>query len=143
VNASKGSYDALGWTFAYDYFDATAPISPLAKLFVGEFQKKYGQLPDFYAANYYEDTLDLWELIRRIITDGGSTFDGPALDAALQTNLTLTSVYGGDANTVGSYALDPRTHSVIKRPMGVFEYKDGKVTAKAFFDVDGADFRQA
>ena len=143
VTASKGAYDKLGWTFAYDFFDAAAPISPLARLFVEEFQKKYGDPPDFYAANYYEDTLDLWELIRRIIEGGGSVFDGPALDAELESNLTLVSVYGGDANTVGSYALDPRTHSVLKRPMGVFEYKDGKVTAKAFFDVDAADFEEA
>jgi branched-chain amino acid transport system substrate-binding protein len=143
VNASKGAYDKLGWTFAYDFFDAAEPISPLARLFVDEFQAKYGEPPDFYAANYYEDTLDLWELIRRIIEGGGSVFDGPALEAALESNLTLVSVYGGSANSVGSFTLDPRTHSVLKRPMGVFEYKDGKVTAKAFFDVGGADFKEA
>jgi hypothetical protein len=143
VNASKGAYDKLGWTFAYDFFDAVEPISPLARLFVDEFQAKYGEPPDFYAANYYEDALDLWELIRRIIGGGGSVIDGPSLDAALQSNLTLVSVYGGDAHTVGSYTLDARTHSVLKRPMGVFEYKEGKVTAKAYFDVGGADFKEA
>jgi len=143
VNASKGAYDKLGWTFAYDFFDAVEPISPLARLFVDEFQAKYGEPPDFYAANYYEDALDLWELIRRIIEGGGSVIDGPSLDAALQSNLTLVSVYGGDAHTVGSYTLDARTHSVLKRPMGVFEYKEGKVTAKAYFDVGGADFKEA
>ena len=51
--------------------------------------------------------------------------------------------YGGDAHTVGSYTLDARTHSVVKRPMGAFEYKEGKVTAKAYFDVGGADFKEA
>jgi branched-chain amino acid transport system substrate-binding protein len=143
LNASKGAYDKLGWTFAYDYFDADRPVSPLAKLFVAEFKKKFGDAPDFYAANYYEDTLNLWELIRRIIKGGGSVADGPALDAALQSNLTLTSVYGGDADTVGTYALDPSTHSVLRRPMGVFEYRNGKVTPKAFFDIGGDDYRAA
>ena len=37
ADASKGAYDRDGYTFAYDYFDAKNPISPLAKLFVSEF----------------------------------------------------------------------------------------------------------
>jgi ABC-type branched-subunit amino acid transport system substrate-binding protein len=143
LNASKGAYDDLGWTFAYDYFDAEQPTNPLAKLFVDEFERAYGDRPDFYAANYYEDTLNLWALIRRIIKGGGSTFDGPALDAALRSDLTLAGVYGGGADTLGTYALDPATHSVIQRPMGVFEYKNGKVTAKAFFDIGAAGYRPA
>jgi ABC-type branched-subunit amino acid transport system substrate-binding protein len=143
VNASKGSYDSVGWTFAYDYFDANNPISPWAKLFVDEFQAKYGEAPDFYAANFYENTLVMWEVIRRVLKSGGDINDGAALDAALQENLTVVSVYGGDESTVGTYTLDPTTHSVVKRGMGVFEYKDGTVTPKAFFGIDGADFKDA
>jgi branched-chain amino acid transport system substrate-binding protein len=143
LNASKGAYDELGWTFAYDYFDADHPTSPLAKLFVNEFVSAYGDRPDFYAANYYEDTLNLWALIRRIIKSGGSRFDGPALDAVLQSDLTLTGVYGGTVESLGTYALDSSTHSVIQRPMGVFEYKNGTVTPKAFFDIGGAEYRPA
>jgi ABC-type branched-subunit amino acid transport system substrate-binding protein len=143
VNASKGSYDSVGWTFAYDYFDANNPISPLAKLFVDEFQAKYNEAPDFYAANFYENTLVMWEVIRRVLKSGGDINDGAALDAALQENLTVVSVYGGDESTVGTYTLDPTTHSVVKRGMGVFEYKDGNVTPLAFFGIDGADFKDA
>ena len=36
-----------------------------------------------------------------------------------------------------------RTHSVIKRPMGVFQYKDGAVTPLAYFDIGGAEFTMA
>jgi ABC-type branched-subunit amino acid transport system substrate-binding protein len=143
VNASKGAYDKVGWTFAYDYFDSANPISPLAKLFVTEFQKKYGEKPDFYAANFYENTLVMWEVIRRVLKKGGDINNGTQLNDALQENLTVVSVYGGDANTVGTYTLDPKTHSVIKRGMGVFEYKSGKVTPKAFFDIAGADYKKA
>ena len=32
---------------------------------------------------------------------------------------------------------------MIKREMGVFEYKGGKVTPKAFFGIGGADYRTA
>ena len=137
VNASKGTYDSVGWTFAYDYFDPSNPISPLAKLFVTEFKKEYGEDPDFYAADFYENTLVMWEVIRRVLAKGGDINDGTQLDAALQDNLTVVSVYGGDESTVGTYTLDPTTHSVIKRPMGVFEYKDKQVTPLAYFDIGG------
>jgi hypothetical protein len=32
---------------------------------------------------------------------------------------------------------------VLKRQMGVFEYKGGKVTPKAFFGIDGVDYKKA
>ena len=140
-NASKGTYDSTGWTFAYDYFDPNTPVSPLAKLFVTEFKKKYGENPDFYAANFYENMLVLWEVIRRTVKKGGDPKKGDQLDASLRDNLTVVSVYGGDASTLGSYTLDPKTHSVVKRGMGVFEYKGGKVTPKATFGIGGTDFK--
>ena len=142
VNASKGAYEQ-GYTFAYDYFDPNTPVSPLAKLFVSEFQKKYKELPDFYAANFYENMLVLWEVMRRTLKKGGNPKKGEQLDAALRDNLTVVSVYGGDATTVGSYTLDPTTHSVVKRGMGVFEYKAGKVTPKATFGINAEGFKLA
>ena len=144
VKSSNGAYDSVGWTFAYDYFDAANPISPLAKLFVREFQAANGGAdPDFYAANFYENVLVMWEVIRRVLAKGGDINDGAQLDAALQENLTVVSVYGGDESTVGTYTLDPTTHSVIQRPMGVFQYKDGAVTPLAYFDIAGAEFTMA
>jgi ABC-type branched-subunit amino acid transport system substrate-binding protein len=141
INASKGAYDSVGWTFAYDYFDVGNPISPLAKLFVSEFKREYGEDPDFYAANFYENVLVLWEVIRRVLAKGGDINDGTQLDAALKENLKVVSVYGGDESTIGTYALDPTTHSVNQRPMGVFEYKDKKVTPLAYYDIGGKDFK--
>lgn len=143
LNASKGAYDKEGWTFAYDYFDPATAVSPLAKYFVSEFKKEYKEDPDFYAANFYENTLVFWKIISRVLASGGDINDGDALDKALQADLTVPSVYGGDASTVGSYTLDPKTHSVKARPMGVFEYKAGKVTPFAFFDIDGANYKKA
>jgi len=139
LNASAGAYED-GFTFAYDYFDAKHPVSPLAKYFVSEFVAEYGEDPDFYAANFYENAFVMWECIRRCLKDG-KEITGENLDAALQSNLTVVSVYGGDDSTVGSYTLDPKTHSVLKREMGVFEYKDGSVTPKAFFGIGGEGYR--
>jgi ABC-type branched-subunit amino acid transport system substrate-binding protein len=143
VNASKGTYDKSGWTFAYDWFDPEKPVSPLAKLFVSDFEKEYGEKPDFYAANFYENTMVMWTLISRVKAAGGDINSGEDLEKALESDLTVPSVYGGDDTTVGSYTLDATTHSVIKREMGVFEYKDGKVTAKAFFGIGGEGYRKA
>jgi branched-chain amino acid transport system substrate-binding protein len=143
VNASKGKYDSDGYTFAYDYFDAKNPVSPLAKVFVTEFNAEYGEDPDFYAANFYENAFVMWEVMRRVIAKGGDITDGDALDKALRENLTVVSVYGGDASTVGTYTLDETSHSVTKRDMGVFEFKGGTVTPKAFFGIGGSDFRMA
>jgi branched-chain amino acid transport system substrate-binding protein len=141
VNASKGSYEN-GFTFAYDYFDPATVVNPLAKFFVSEFNKEYGENPDFYAANFYENAFVLWECIRRVLKSGGDIQSGDALDKALQENLTVVSVYGGDENTPGTYTLDPTTHSVVKREMGLFEYKGGTVTAKAFFGIGGDGYRK-
>ncbi len=144
VNASKGTFDKDGYTFTYDYFDSGHPKSPLAKFFVEEFKKEYGgDSPDFYAANFYENMFDLWEVIRRVLKSGGDIKSGDALDKALQTNLTIVSVYGGDDTTVGTFTLDPTTHSVIKRQMGVFTYKGGTVTPLAFFGIGGEGYTKA
>jgi branched-chain amino acid transport system substrate-binding protein len=142
LNASKGTYDSDGLTFSYDYFDPKNPKSPLAKKFVEDFNADNGEDPDFYAANFYENAFVMWELMRRIwAKDPKAAITGDALDKALQENLTVVSVYGGDDSTLGTYALDGTTHSVKKREMGVFEYKGGKVTPHAFFGIDGADYK--
>jgi branched-chain amino acid transport system substrate-binding protein len=144
LKASKGTYDSDGWTFTYDYFDAKNPKSPMAKKFVEDFNADNGEDPDFYAANYYENAFDMWELMRRVWKDDpNAEINGDALEKALESNLTLVSVYGGDDTHLGSFTLDPTTHSVIKREMGVFEYKGGNVTPKAFFNIGGADYRTA
>ena len=81
--------------------------------------------------------------VRVIMEHLGASRRGDALDQALRSNLTIVSVYGGDDKTVGSFTLDPTTHSVLKREMGVFEYKGGKVTAKAFFGIGGEGYVKA
>jgi branched-chain amino acid transport system substrate-binding protein len=144
INASKGTYDSDGLTFAYDYFDPKNPKSTLAKKFVTDFNADNGEDPDFYAANFYENAFVMWELMRRVWkSDPNAEITGEALEKALESDLTVVSVYGGDDTKLGSYTLDAKTHSVIKREMGVFEYKAGKVTPKAFFGIAGEDYRPA
>lgn len=140
VKASKGVLDSEGFTFAMDYFDPENPTNPLAQHFVDSYEATYGEKPDFYAANAYEETLLLWELVRRVVADGGDPDNGAELKAALEADPVFPSVYGGDEQTVGTLELDPKTHGVASRPMGVYEYKGGEVTPLATFNVGGSDF---
>lgn len=148
VNASKGTYDSAGWTFAYDYFNPdAADLNPLGKYFVEKFRAKYdGESPDFYAANFFENTVRFWELMAEAKA-GGATDDklcvGETLNAAMEADPTLVSVYGGSPTEVGTSTHDLKTHSVSKRPMGVFTYKDGKVTPLAYFGIGGEGFKLA
>lgn len=140
VKASKGVLDAEGFTFAMDYFDAANPSNQLAELFVESYEKAYGEKPDFYAANAYEETLMMWDLVRRVIADGGDPDDSAALKAALEADPVFASVYGGSDAEVGTLEIDVETHGVSSRPMGVYEYKDGEVTTLATFDIGAAGF---
>ena len=68
---------------------------------------------------------------------------GDSLEAQMEANPTLASVYGGDATTVGESSHDLKTHSVNKRPMGIFTYKSGTVTPLAYFGIDGEGYTKA
>jgi branched-chain amino acid transport system substrate-binding protein len=142
LNASKGTMDKVGWTFSADYFNADAATSKLGKMFVREFKAEYGDTPDFYAANYYEDTLAMWDIIRRVLAKGGNINSGVELQNGLKENFTFASVYGGDDTSAGSFEFDPDTHSLKRREMGVFEYKAGKVTTLATFNIGAADYKK-
>jgi hypothetical protein len=76
-----------------------------------------------------------------VLKKRGDPQDGAQLDAALRDDPNFPSVYGGDANTVGTISFDLQTHSVKHRPMTVAQFKDGKVTPLAHFDIGGADFK--
>jgi branched-chain amino acid transport system substrate-binding protein len=145
VNASKGTWEK-GWTFAYDFFDVNTAVSPVAKLFVERFNEEYGENPDFYAANFFENTIRFWELMREA-ADAGATTDqlcvGDTLENALRADLTMVSLYGGDESTNGTSTQDPVTHSVKQRPMGVFTYENGDVTNLASFGIGGEGFTLA
>ena len=53
-----------GLYFAFDYFEAEHPSNPYAQYFVDSFKgMEGGTLPEFYSANFYEDTFMLWECI--------------------------------------------------------------------------------
>lgn len=135
------AYD--GYMFAFDYFNSSLPENPWAKLFVDDLKSTYNEASTMYQANYYEQTFILWELVKRVIAAGGNVNSGADLQAALESNPTFASVYGKGSET-GSLTFSTTTHSLAKRPMGLYKLGSGfKVEPLASFDIGGADFKLA
>lgn len=150
VIGSEFTYDAqkVGgpaydkYWFSSDYFTFDHPPNPLSNVFMKGYKAKFGKTANlFYEPNYYEGTLALLDLCRRVATKGGDINDGTKLQDACVANPTFKSVYGGDSKTVGEIRLDPKTHTPVKRQMGVFAVQNGTPTPLAFFDIGGADYK--
>jgi branched-chain amino acid transport system substrate-binding protein len=136
ANAKKDFY------FTYDFFAPTEVTSDFAQFFVDSYQAEYGELPNELAANFYEDTLIQWELVRRTLAAGGSATDADELVAALEEDPSFVSVYGGEGATPGRIGFDLETHSVSIRPVGIFSAgEDGSIVVQATFDVAGENFQ--
>ena len=111
------------YVFATDYYDAKNP-NPWNVEFVKGHQEKYGEDPEYYGANYYEQVFVIWDLMRRVLAEDGDPLSGEALQQALIQNPVFKSVYGGDAETVGEMSFDTEAHTISK-PMGVFAVNGG------------------
>ncbi len=107
--------------YATDYFDAYAPKTEWAKLFTQEYQRKFGTLPIYFAANYYETTFMLYALVRRLIAKGQDpSKQGLNYVHALEADPSFPSVYGTGGAT-GTLELDPVTHYLKRRVMAIFQ----------------------
>lgn len=122
AKVAGASYDTFN--FATDYFDAESK-NPFTALFAKAHIAEYGEPPEYYGSNYYEQVFVIWELIRRVIAKKGDPQDTTQLQQALVDKPEFYSVYGGDEKTVGTMAFDVKDHSISK-PMGVFGVKGGK-----------------
>jgi branched-chain amino acid transport system substrate-binding protein len=133
-----------GLYLAFDYFNGQTPDNGWSAIFIDAFKKANGgTVPDYYAANYYEDMFVLWALVQRTLAAGGDPKDGAALNSALVSKPSFPSVYGGNATTAGTLAFSTVTHSVSERPMTLIQYENGNKNPQAYFDIGGAGFRLA
>jgi branched-chain amino acid transport system substrate-binding protein len=128
---------------AFDYFDAARPSNGWAKIFIDEYRGTYNMAPDNYAANYYEETFGMWDVIRRVVSAGGDPKDGAQLDKAFQEKPSFASVYAGNADKAGMIECDLKTHSVKRRPMAIAQYRNKKIVPLAYYNIGGTDFRLA
>jgi ABC-type branched-subunit amino acid transport system substrate-binding protein len=139
--ATAGSA-ADGFWFSFDYINPKSPPNPWSKIFVAEYKKKFGEEPTWLAANYYESTFIYWELIRRILAEGGDVNDGTALQSALEADPSFPSVYGGTSSTPGELTFDPKTHTIAKRDMSLLEVNNGSEQVLATFGMGGVDYKK-
>lgn len=138
ADIAAGAYDDV--YFAFDNFDVEAAGNCWTETFIEGYRNKFGKDPDYYAANYYETTFAMWDLIRRVLAEGGDVQSGAALQAALESNPEFASLYGGDADTPGVMALDPETHTLTSRLLSISRLEDGALVTLATSDIGGKDF---
>lgn len=113
--------------------------SPLNQLFVQEYKKKFNMEPDYFAANFFEQTLVLWGMIKGAIAAGATPDRGPQLGASVTADNKFPSVYGGGASDVSMMSFDVADHSVTK-PIGVFKVgKGGALTKVGSIKKDSVD----
>lgn len=105
-----------GYLFASEFFNVNS-TDPWTKSFVTTFKKKFNADPDFYAANYYELTYILKELVGRVVAKGGDPYDGGQLEKAIWENPTFKSIYGG--------YIKFNKNGTCEKPVVLFEIKNG------------------
>lgn len=105
-----------GYLFASEFFNVKSD-DPWTKGFVTTFKKKFKVDPDFYAANYYELTYILKELVKRVVAKGGNPYDGAQLEKAIWDNPTFNSIYGGHIKF--------KKNGTCEKPVVLFEIKNG------------------
>jgi branched-chain amino acid transport system substrate-binding protein len=115
-NAEVAGKAIEGYKFAVDKFDVDSPVEETAK-FVKAYRARYHEDPEFYGANYYEATYLLAECMKALVKEG-KPITGPNIDAKIREIRSFPSVYGG----MMTLNLD----GTVKKPVAVFEVRDGK-----------------
>jgi len=82
---------AVGYEYTSDYF---TPSGGWSEEFANGYEERYGEAPEFYAANYYEGTYVIAELMRRAVAEGVEV-EGAKLAELLRADPAFDSVYGG------------------------------------------------
>jgi branched-chain amino acid transport system substrate-binding protein len=143
--SDAGPTELAKYQWVFDFFDSAHPPNEWGKLFVQEFQRVYGELPDYYAANYYETTFLAWDLVRRIVAKGGDpTKQGDFYVNAFNENPNFASVYGypGSGGAHGTSVFDLQTHTVVHRPVSYGQaLAGGNALVLATADVTGTGFK--
>ncbi|MFH1036429.1 MAG: ABC transporter substrate-binding protein [Pseudomonadota bacterium] len=113
-----------GYLFASEFFDVNSQDA-WTKHFVDEFEKRYKEKPDFYAANYYELTYILKDLVTRVSKKGGDPLDGAQLEKAIWDDPKFKSIYGGH--------IQFRKDGTCQKPVVIFKIEGAKpVIVKKF-----------
>lgn len=140
---AKVAGDAMnGYMFSYDFWNPANPPNGWGKIFAQAYRQAFKPEPDYLSANYYEDVFIFWDLVRRVLKAGDNPRSGSALKAAFEARPVFKSLYGGRAGRAGLIRFDRKTHSVAGRPLGLFRYRNGRVSTLATFGLRGYGYRE-
>lgn len=106
-----------GYEYTSDYFTPSEEY-PWSQDFAKAYEERYGEAPEFYAANYYENVYVLAEAIKRARAEGGDYWDGAKLAAAIKANPSFDSIYGG--------SMVYGDNGVAKKRVALFKVEDGE-----------------
>jgi branched-chain amino acid transport system substrate-binding protein len=114
----KAAGDATqGFEYTSDYFTPTDEF-PWSKKFAEAYEAKYGEAPEMYAANYYENVYVVAESIRRAKAKGGDYYHGDKLAEAIMDDPTFDSVYGG--------SMTYQPNGVAQKKVALFRVESGE-----------------
>ena len=102
-----------------DYFDANNP-EPYTQKFVKDYEKKWKDPVDFFAANYYDAVMIFGELLKRVKAKKGNPMNGAELEKTIWDNPSFKSVYGGE--------LKLKKDGSVAKQMVIFQIVNGKAT---------------
>lgn len=114
-----------GYEYTSDYFTASDDWS---KSFAEGYEERYGEAPEFYAANYYENVYVLAEAIRRAREEGGDYWDGAKLAEEIRENPVFDSVYGGQ--------MTYQDNGVAKKKVALFEVEGGESSFVKYIEIE-------
>lgn len=116
-----------GYKYVADYF-TPAGDDAFSQNFAKNYEERYGQAPEFYAANYYEGVYVIAELLRRARAEGGDYVDGARLAEELREEPTFKSVYGG--------TMAFQDNGVAEKRVGLFEVRDGEPVFQKYVEIE-------
>ena len=119
---------AEGYECVQDAFNPKGG-DPWTNRFVESYKKRYGEDPEKYAANYYEGTYILAELIKAAKAEGGDYWRGDRLMKKLIEIKSFPSIYGGKV------VFDPVEHTCTK-PTALFKIINGKRTFMKYMEIE-------
>ncbi len=117
---------APGFEYTSDYF--TPQSEGWSKEFADAYEARYGEPPEFYAANYYEGTYVIAELMKRAKA-AGVPIEGDRLAGLLREDPVFPSVYGGEMTF--------QDNGVAKKRVALFEVdEEGVGRFKEYIEIE-------
>lgn len=80
---------------AVDFLDRTSGDAYTQK-FIKDYESKYKDPVDPYAANYYDAVMIIAELVKRVVAKGGDPMQGEQLEKAIWEDPKFKNVFGGN-----------------------------------------------